>query len=393
MINFIFRAFVVSAILGAGILLLVFISYAGVQISAPAENLIASLSNKIKAVETSYIMTKRGHSRNRDLNWLFNYKSYPRTLSEPQHFLLGAYDNQAYKSLHPIVNLEDSLGTVFPIIHIYTAWGDKREQKFPAVEVNNISVLGSIPLITWEPWLDDFNLADKKYKENLRLNHISLGMFDSYIDEWATESKAYKLPIFIRFGHEMNDPFRYPWGPPVNEPNDYVIAWKHVVDRFRAAGADNVIWVWSPHPAYGNFEAYFPGEEYVDWIGSSALNYGKVASWSDWWSFNEIFDQPYKELSSYGKPIMIAEFGSVAVGGNRADWFREALTDFPIKYPLVKSLVFFHNSKDATTTPQPLDWYFHSDVHVIKAIGSAIESWGTEEVFLKDINKMVTTRN
>jgi len=393
MINFIFRAVIVSAILGAGILLLYFISYAGVKISAPTENLIASISNTIKAVETSYIMTKRGHSRNSDLNWLNDYRKSPTNLTAPQHFLLGAYDNEAFKSLRPIVNLEDSLGTVFPIIHIYTAWGNKREQKFPAAEVNNIRVLGSIPLITWEPWLVDFDKQGKKNPEEISLKSITSGKFDSYIDNWAAEAKAYKQPIFLRFGHEMNDPFRYPWGPPVNEPDDFKSSWTHVVDRFRAVGADNVIWVWSPHPAYGNFQAYYPGDEYVDWIGSSALNYGKVASWSDWWSFSEIFDQPYFELSKYDKPIMIAEFGSVAVGGNRAEWFRDALTDFPSNYPLVKALVFFHNSRDATNTAQPLDWYFHSDAHAIKAIGTAIENWGTDEVSFKDINRMVTARN
>jgi len=393
MVNFIFRAVVVSCILGAGILLLVFINYAGVKITDPTEDFIASISNKIKEVETSYIMTKRGHSRNRDLSWLNNYKNMPATLNNPQHFLLGAYDNQATSNYKPIVSLEDSLETVFPIIHIYTAWGSRREQKFPAEEVNNIRVLGSIPLITWEPWLVDFEIQHVKNNHGINLKTISTGIFDSFIDNWATEAKAYEQPIFLRFGHEMNDPFRYPWGPPVNSPEDYITAWRYVVERFRNVGADNIIWVWSPHPAYGNYSSYYPGDKFVDWIGSSALNYGKVASWSDWWSFSEIFDKPYNELSRFNKPIMIAEFGSVAVGGNRVDWYRDALTDFPSSYPLVKALVFFHNSHDATTTSQPLDWNFYHDSQVIKEISSAIQYWGAEEVSLNSINKTITTRN
>lgn len=392
MINFIFRAVVVSAILGAGILLLVFIDYAGVKISAPTENFIASIGNKISAIETNYIMTRRGHSRNKDLNWLANYKYLPIELTDPQHFLLGAYDNQTSENFKPIVSLEDSLRTVFPLIHIYTAWGNRREQRFPASEVNNINVLGSIPLITWEPWLVDFETSDLPNTSG-SLTDISKGQYDSYIENWATEAKAYKLPLFLRFGHEMNDPVRYPWGPPVNGPEDFISAWKYVVDKFRDTGADNVIWVWSPHPAYGNFEAYYPGEEYVDWIGSSVLNYGKVASWSDWWSFGEIFDQPYKELRKYNKPIIIAEFGSVAVGGNRADWFKEALTEFPSNYPLVKALVFYNNSSDASTTSQPLNWSFENDTKVINEVSLAIENWGTEEVFLNILNKTITNKN
>ncbi|HSJ67008.1 MAG TPA: glycosyl hydrolase [Anditalea sp.] len=393
MVNLIFRIIVVSAILGSGILLLVFINYAGVKISAPTEYLIASISNKITAIETKYIMTKRGHSRNKELNWLGNYKNMPSTLSDPEHFLLGAYDNQATKNFKTIVALEDSLRTVFPLIHIYTSWGSKKEQRFPAAEVNDINVLGSIPLITWEPWLIDFELETLNFRVGSNLSSIALGLFDNYIDNWAIEAKAFEHPIFLRLGHEMNDPYRYPWGPQNNSPEDYISAWKHVVDRFRAAGANNILWVWSPHPAYGDFEAYYPGDEYVDWVGTTTLNYGEVASWSNWWSFSEIFDKPYKDLSKYKKPIILAEFGSVAVGGNRANWYKEALSDFPSKYPLVKSLVFFHNSQDATITKKPLNWEIQNDPRVIQEIAKAIESWGAEEVFLNNINKTVTNLN
>jgi hypothetical protein len=395
MVNFIFRAVIVSAILGAGILLLVFINYAGVRISGPTENLLALISNTTTSIETKFIMTKRGHSRTSDLKWFSEYKYNPAHLADPQYLLLGAFDDQAKYSFKPIVKLEDSLGTVFPIIHIYTAWGSKMEQRFPASEANSINTLGSIPLITWEPWLTDFSmkdLPDQRVTGNEGLNTIASGRYDFYIDKWAKEAKAYKHPILLRFGHEMNDPYRYPWGPHINTPEDYITAWRYVVDRFKALGAENVLWVWSPHPAHGNFQSYYPGDEYVDWVGTSALNYGKVASWSDWWSFGEIFDKPYYELSKFDKPIIIAEFGSVAVGGNKAVWYKDALTDFPTNYPLVKALVFFHNSNDATTTEKPLDWYFAQEPLVIKEMVAAMEGWSFEGTNLNIINKTITEK-
>jgi len=395
MVNFIFRAVVVSAILGAGILLLVFINYAGVRISGPTENLLAIISNTTTSIETKYIMTKRGHSRTSDLKWFAEYKYNQDRLINPQHMLLGAYDDQAKNSLKPIVKLEDSLGTVFPIIHLYTAWGSKRDQRFPATEVNNINTLGSIPLITWEPWLSDFDekdLQNRKSGVNNRLISITDGSYDFYIDKWAREAKAFKHPILLRFGHEMNDPYRYPWGPHLNTSEEYITTWKYVVDKFRELGAENVLWVWSPHPAHGHFQDYYPGDGYVDWIGSSALNYGKVASWSKWWSFGEIFSKPYNELSDFGKPIILAEFGSVAVGGNRAAWYKDALTDFPTNYPLVKALVFFHNSKDATTTEKPLDWYFGQDPLVIKEMVTAMENWTLEGVNFEINERTITVK-
>ena len=48
--------------------------------------------------------------------------------------------------------------------------------------------------------------------------------------------------------------------------------WKHVVDRFRAAGATNVKWVWAPgHKAYEKAyekdisRMFYAGNAYMDW--------------------------------------------------------------------------------------------------------------------------------
>lgn len=181
--------------------------------------------------------------------------------------------------------------------------------------------------------------------------------------------------MFLRFAHEMNDPYRYPWGPQNNKPEEFIQAWRHVVNRFKGIGADNVIWLWSPHLAYGEFESYYPGDEFVDWIGTGTLNYGTVASWSQWWTFDEIFSKSYETFSEYGKPIMISEYGTLAVGGDRSKWYAESLSGFPEKFPLVKGLIFFHNSTDATTTYQVLNWSFKNDPEVSKAIRSVIGSW------------------
>ena len=71
--------------------------------------------------------------------------------------------------------------------------------------------------------------------------------------------------------------------------------------------------------------------------------------------------------------MMITEFGSLSAGGNRSKWFTEAMDSMQIKYPLVKSLVFFHYSDDKTTTQQTLNWYFKNDAPVTKAISREIQ--------------------
>ena len=100
-----------------------------------------------------------------------------------------------------------------------------------------------------------------------------------------------------------------------------------------------------------------------------------MASWSKWWSFADIFGKHYNELAVYNKPMMLTEFGSLAVGGKREQWFADALNQLPQKYPLVKSILFFHFSEDKTTTQQVINWYFIHDAASVKSITTAIESW------------------
>ena len=68
------------------------------------------------------------------------------------------------------------------------------------------------------------------------------------------------------------------WGTrPGNSSADYVAMWRHVVSIFRAAGASNVRWVWSPN-IYASrstttrpFAAYYPGNAWVDDVGLDRL--------------------------------------------------------------------------------------------------------------------------
>jgi beta-mannanase len=295
--------------------------------------------------------------------------------------LLGAFENESKESFDNIIMLEDSLKTTFPLIHIYIAWGSKQEEKFPRIQVNAILEMGSLPVITWEPWLTDFdakeypNLRKPEERDKGGLADIASGVYDTYLLQWANEAKKVRNLIILRVGHEMNDPYRYPWGPQNNNASDFVAAWRHIRNIFQAVGATNVIWLWSPHPAYGWFDAYYPGDKYVDYVGVGALNYGTVASWSQWWTFDEIFGKSYGDLMKYGKPIMITEFGSLSVGGDRSRWFSEALKTLPWKYPGIKSIVFFHYSYDNTTTQQPLNWYIKNDPQTVRTIIRQLSFW------------------
>jgi hypothetical protein len=319
-----------------------------------------------------------GPGRRSRLATFASYRDDVQRLRRPDIVLLGAYDGGIPRTLDGVVALEERIGAPLPIIQAYGAWGDRVDQQFPLQLVTAISGLGSIPLITWEPWLSDFESARhpglplRDARDRHGLAAVAAGSYDFYIDAWAAAAARFGKPMMIRFGHEMNDPYRYPWGPQNNSKEEYIGAWRHVVERFRAAGATNVVWVWSPHVAYEYWDLYYPGDLYVDWVATGVLNFGPIAQWSKWWTVAEIFGTKYERLASFGKPVMIAELGSLAVGGDRAQWYREALSDLPNRYPAVKAVLFFQVRDDQTVTYQKVDWTFVDDSLVAVAVRSSL---------------------
>jgi hypothetical protein len=323
-----------------------------------------------------------GSGRSSDLAWFTSYRTDADRLRHPDAVLLGAYDSALPQVFDGVVELERSIGTTLPLVHLYTAWGDGPEQRFPLQLATAICDTGSVPVITWEPWLTDFEnkrhplLPLRDARDRHGMAAVARGDYDFYVDMWAADAARFGRPLFLRFAHEMNDPYRYPWGPQNNTNHEHIAAWRHVRERFERAGARNVIWTWSPHVAYAYWDAYYPGSQYVDWVATGALNYGSVGQqWSQWWTFHDIFGSKYRRLASFGKPIMVAEFGSLAVGGDRAGWYRDALTDFPKKYPAVKALLFFQAKNDQTVTLQKLDWSIVSDPALARTIATAIKRW------------------
>src|SRR5215212_2589748 len=148
------------------------------------------------------------------------------------------------------------------------------------------------------PHLDDLILFYDNYPNSLliwswepsgvTLQEISNGAHDAYIDEVARRIKAAGKRVLIRFAHEMNGHWSWPW---LNQsPADYIAAWKHVVSRFRDLGATNAEWVWSPHillDSADDFSPWYPGDAYVDWAGLDGYNWGSVDN--VWYTFRELF--------------------------------------------------------------------------------------------------------
>ena len=377
-----FRIAMVTAFTACAAAAVVGLSAIGNASQGPLSAALGWVGAATASIEHSIRDRLGGPPRRETLRWLEPYRTSAERLRKPDVVLLGAYDGGVPRTLDGILALEARLGAPLPLMQVYSAWGDKPDQQFPVGLLTAIEGLGSIPVVTWEPWLGDFEsvrhpgipLRDKRDLHGLAA--VARGDYDFYVDAWAAEVARFGKPILVRFAHEMNDPYRYPWGPQNNTKEEYIAAWRHVVDRFRRAGTSNVVWVWSPHVAYDYWDLYYPGDAYVDWVATGVLNFGPIAQWSRWWTFAEIFGAKYPRLASFGKPIMIAELGSLAVGGDRERWYRDAFESIPAQYPAVKAVLFFHAHDDQTVTYQKVDWTVVGDSTLASAIRQSLQSSG-----------------
>ncbi|MEA2572661.1 MAG: hypothetical protein QOI24_4662 [Acidobacteriota bacterium] len=347
---------------------------------AAARNSVVSFGQSLSDREADARQRVQSHSRKEDVA-----RAYPlltaASLRNPSRMLYGAYDGALPDSFNGVTELESKTGEPFAIISIYQAWGDRPDETdFPLRAASTIDRLGSIPMITWEPWMKDFdaglrtNLPSPAEREYASLAAIAHGDYDFYVTRWAASAAQYGKPIFLRFAHEMNDPYRYPWGPQNgNRPDDFIAAWKHVHLIFAKMNATNVLWVWSPHISMPWFEYYYPGDEWVDWIGTGVLNYGDTASWSRWWTFHQIIEKAYPALLKLHKPIMIGEFGSVTSGGDAARWYEQAFRDIHEKYGAIRAVIFFNQTHDVTLSTTPLNWSATQDAGAMRAVARAMQ--------------------
>jgi hypothetical protein len=365
----------------AGVVFQIFMNRGFQRVFSSIDERMSRIAQSFSNKQRSAIRTARQTSRSDYLQPLRPTLDSVGGLRRPQTTLFGIYDGGFPNTFAGVEQVENAINYKFPIISFYSAWGDKPTQQFPLRMVETIHAMGSVPMITWEPWVVDFderlrtNLKPLAEREYASLAAIARGDYDFYVVPWAKAAAASRRPLFLRFAHEMNDPYRYPWGPQNgNRPEDFIAAWKHVHLIFQKMGATNVLWVWSPHISMPWFEYYYPGPEYVDWVGTGVLNYGTIASWSRWWSFHQILEKAYPTLLRMEKPIMICEFGTLAQGGDMTEWYRQAFYHLQHTYSRgVRAVVFFNQANDITLSPSyPLNWSVVQSPRAAEVVGQEI---------------------
>src|SRR4029079_11835586 len=108
-------------------------------------------------------------------------------------------------------------------------------------------------------------------------------------------------------------------------------AFRHVVDIFRSRGVSNVAFVWTVmnwtfDPRSGRDPmAFYPGDAYVDLIGSDGYNWFPGRAGAPWDSFETVFTRTNAFAVAHGKPWMVVETGSQEdplAPGRKGAWIR-----------------------------------------------------------------------
>ncbi|HEX8312486.1 MAG TPA: glycosyltransferase [Chthoniobacteraceae bacterium] len=229
------------------------------------------------------------------------------------------------------------LGMDFRLFPMVQKWGPESLTNFPTAALRTARLQGAVPLITWEPWTNTFTQFPAT-SELARNRHVCAGIlhgaFDAYLVEYARRLRDFGDPVMIRFAPLADHP-NSPWSEAGgNSPQEFVDAWIYVCGIFNRVGAANVGWIWQGATPEA-IDTHFPGKDYVDWIGVTALDTDRTRGAR----FAELY-QPFREkLLAYKLPVLIASFGTVAPGAQRAAWLQSAFTSIVRDFPEIRGLV------------------------------------------------------
>ncbi|WP_458719700.1 tetratricopeptide repeat protein [Candidatus Nitrosocosmicus sp. R] len=241
------------------------------------------------------------------------------------------------------------------------------EIRFPEESVKIIDNLEIVPFIRMMPRTTFVEgIADPVFT----LQSIIDGKFDKELTQWALDAKRTNIPLMVEFGTEANGDW-FPWSGILNGgdetdnygdpevpdgPERFRDAYKHIIDLFNNQDVNNITWVFhmvppedagniDPSETWNSIKNYYPGDDYIDWIGTSI--YGSIKPGEEWKSFTDVLNNIYTELSSLSsdKPIAILELGVIndPQSGDKSEWIQSALQTIESEsYPRIKAISYWN---------------------------------------------------
>jgi Glycosyl hydrolase family 26/HYDIN/CFA65/VesB-like, Ig-like domain len=252
---------------------------------------------------------------------------------------------------------EHDAGKKLTLVNTGQSWG-----QFDTATMQQVIDGGAIPLVTMG------------LTSGVTMQEVAEGKQDTQIRAWAKAAKAFGYPFMFRPWREMNGAW-YSWG---RDPH-YVDAWRHFHDVVVEEGATNVTWAWIVNTIWSDTGSdprpYYPGDQYVDWVGMDAYNWGRNPIQPDiWLSPEQAIDPTLQVLEAVAptKPVALTEVASSEYGGNKASWIRDFLGSYLPNHPNIKSMFWFN--WNILEEGQRYDWPIESSASAEQAFRDGIQS-------------------
>lgn len=214
-------------------------------------------------------------------------------LGKPTQF--GVYLNSEANS----DRIESELDGLVDIVGWFESWG---HEKVSENKLRSSCQNGQIPLITWESW------GGPERPDDYPLEEINAGLHDAKIYHFLAEVNTIckGQPMIIRLNHEleMRPSYGAAWYPWQGQPEEYVKSWQRIVTMSHQINPD-IKWLWSPNRADEYTIEYYPGDEYVDYVGLTLNHPPDHTAYAP--SFKEFYGSNKRYLEAYNKPIIIGE--------------------------------------------------------------------------------------
>lgn len=280
---------------------------------------------------------------------------------------------------HEFNDFQTATGKKIAVLHWFTSalnpegqpvHYDAAQRKF----LTRCRELGVIPCINYA-FASDKGIS-------VAFDRYTRGEMDRQLREMANLFLEYGEPVMLSINHEMNGNW-YSWSAGRKHKNEetavageegaaaqplapeavfkgYIESWRYVHDFLRKAGCKNVAFCFvvsggafaNPKTTPYHYSRYYPGDDYVDWLGFDTYNN----------SSPEALERLTVELESLakGKPLMVKEWGTspartkMYLGGAAAypgdgPWV-EAFFKLVARHPSIKMVSYFHRGKDHKIT-------------------------------------------
>ncbi len=315
--------------------------YGGMEEDRSYMNIIGSFSPE-DMVEQPYfeaVTQKENSSWNQDTK-----ETYNKYFGDDATLTWGIFEKGAPLDFSTLSRMEQRLQFQFPILLYYTGFMNDKD-KHPNLKraLTNAEKEGRLLELTLQ------TLPQENQEGNMVYDVLN-GKYDNFLKNYVKDIKEYGKPVLFRVGNEMNgDWCVYSAYHTSKDTEVYKAFYRYLYSLFQEAGATNVIWVWNPNgKSFPDFQwnhqlCYFPGNEYVDVVGMTMYNTGTYYEGETWLEFSELYDGLYEDyLQKFKLPLMITEFSSSSVGGDKEEWV-ETMFEHIKNYEELKVAIWWSN--------------------------------------------------